>query len=144
MAPDLLHQLQLGLFKHYLIPWTMELLRQNSSNRPAHVRILLVQELDRGMAILPSFQGLQGLPNGKFSTLTQLTGKEYRELAWIFLVAAAPVLVHHPKHLEGIRAGIDFMFLIHSDRTISYLEQSLQKFNKLKWAFDEQRLGSDG
>jgi hypothetical protein len=65
-----------------------------------------------------------------------LTGKEYRELAQIFLVAVALVLVHYPKHLEAIQAGIDFMFWAcyqsHSDGTISYLEQSLQKFNKLK------------
>jgi hypothetical protein len=27
VAPDTLHQLQLGLFKHYPDPWTMELLK---------------------------------------------------------------------------------------------------------------------
>jgi hypothetical protein len=98
--------------------------------------VLLVQELDRRMAITPSFQGLQGMPNGKFSTLTQLTGKEYRELAQILLIATAPLLGHNPKHLKTIWAGIDFIFLAsyqtHSNGTFSYLEKSLQMFNKLK------------
>ncbi len=79
------------------------------------------------MAALPSFQGLCGLPDGKFSDLTQLTGKEYRELARIYIVAVDSLLVHHPKHLEAIWAGIDFMFLAYyqsySDGTISYLEK---------------------
>ncbi len=63
-------------------------------------------------------------------------------------MAVAPLLIHHPKHLEAVQAGIDFMFYAfyqsHSDRIISYLEKSILKFNKLKWAFDEQRLGSNG
>jgi hypothetical protein len=32
----------------------------------------------------------------------------------------------------------------HSDTTLKFLEKSLQKFDKLKWAFEEQRLASNG
>ncbi len=53
VAPDLLHQLHLGLFKHYLIPWTMELLKQMSHERPMHFKILLVDALNKRLAELP-------------------------------------------------------------------------------------------
>jgi hypothetical protein len=125
VAPDTLHQLQLGLFKHHLIPWTMELLRQNINNPPTHISCRMSDALDRRMSAIPRFQGLHSLPDGRFSTVTQLTGKEYRELTRIFLVAVAPLLIHHPQHLEAIRAGIDFMLLAsyqsHSDTTIQFL-----------------------
>jgi hypothetical protein len=54
VAPDTLHQLQLGLFKHYLIPWMMELLRQNNNNPPAHISSQMIDALDRWMS---AFQG---------------------------------------------------------------------------------------
>ncbi len=88
------------------------------------------------MLAIPRIHGLNSLPQGKFSTLTQLTGKEYWELTRIFLVALAPLLINHSGHLEAIRAGIDFMLLVsyklHSDTTLEFLEKSLQKFDKLK------------
>ncbi len=46
MAPDMLHQLHLGLFKHYLIPWTLELLKQMKADPAAHVSLKPVDELD--------------------------------------------------------------------------------------------------
>jgi hypothetical protein len=64
------------------------------------------------------------------------------------MVAVAPVLMHHPQHLEAIRAGIDFMMLAsyqsYSDTTIKLLVKSLQTFDHLKWVFEGQHLGSDG
>ncbi len=141
MAPDTLHQLQLGLFKHYLIPRTMELLRQNNNNPLTHVGCQMINALDRRMSAIPQFQGLRSLPDGRFLTITQLTGKEYRELTRIFLVAVSPLMIHHPQHLEALHAGIDFMLLAsyqsHSDTTIQFLEKSLQKFDKMKWTFEQ-------
>jgi hypothetical protein len=94
------------------------------------------------MSAMPKFQGMRSLPNGQFSTATQLTGKEYQELTRIFLVAVAPLLIYHLQHLEAIRAGIDFILLAcyqsHSDTTLKFLQKSFQKFDKLKWAFEEQ------
>jgi hypothetical protein len=82
----------------------------------------MIDALDRWMSAIPRFQGLRSLPNGQFSTVSQLTGKEYRELTRIFLVAVAPLLIHHPQHVEAIWAGIDFMLLAgyqsRSDTTI--------------------------
>ncbi len=96
----------------------------------------MINALDRRMSAIPRFQGLRSLPDGRFSTVTQLTGEEYRELTSIFLVAVSPLLIHHPQHLEAIRAGIDFMLLasyqLHSDTTIQFLEKSLQKFDQMK------------
>jgi hypothetical protein len=129
VAPDTLHQLQLGLFKHYLIPWTVELLRQTNNNRLKHIISWMVNELDRRMSGIPKFQGLHSQPEGRFSTLTQLTGKEYRELTRIFLVAVAPLLMHHRLRLQAIQASVDFMLLAsyqsHSDATIKFLMKSL-------------------
>jgi hypothetical protein len=148
VAPDTLHQLQLGLLKHYLIPLTMELLRQNNNNPSTDVSCWMIDALDRQMSAISQFQGLRSLPDGRFSTVTQLTSKEYQELTRIFLVAVSPLLIHHPQHLEAIQAGIDFMLLAsyqsHSDTTIQFLEKSLQKCDKIKWAFEEQRLESNG
>ncbi len=148
VAPDMLHQLHLSLFKHYLIPWIMELLKQSNKERPVHVKLSLTDEFDRRLAAIPRFQGLRALPDGRFSALSQLTGKEYRKIAKIFIPAVAPLLIHHPKHLEAIRAGIDFMMLAsyesHTESTISYLQKALLKFDKLKWVFKEQRLGCNG
>jgi hypothetical protein len=33
---------------------------------------------------------------------------------------------------------------LNSDTTIQFLEKSLQKFDKMKWAFEEQQLGRNG
>jgi hypothetical protein len=146
VAPNTLHQLQLGLFRHYLIPSTMELLKQNNNKPLLQVRSSMVDALDRQMSAIPKFQSLRSLTDGQFSTATQLTGKEYQELSRIFLVAVAPLLIHYPQHVEAIRAGIDFILLAcywsHSDTTIKFLEKSLQKFDKLKWAFEKQQLGN--
>ncbi len=64
------------------------------------------------------------------------------------MIAVAPVLMHHPLHLEAIQAEIDFMMLAsyqsHSDTTVKFLVKSLQTFYHLIQVFERQRLGSDG
>jgi hypothetical protein len=80
----------------------MELLKQMSHERPMHVKIPLVDALNKRLAEFPRFQGLWALPEGRFSSMSQLTGKEYRQIARIFIPAVAPLLINHPKHLEAI------------------------------------------
>jgi hypothetical protein len=58
VAPDVLHQLNHGLFKSYLIGWTMQLLKQINNECPIHVKVPLVNALNQRLAALPRFQGL--------------------------------------------------------------------------------------
>jgi hypothetical protein len=136
VAPDLLHQLHLGLFKHYLIPWTLELLKQANSERPVYVKVPLVDALNKRLAYLPRFQGLRALLEGRLSSMSQLTGKEYRQISRIFIPAVAPLLLNHPSHVEVIRVGSDFMMLAsytsHNQTTVDFLQKSLLRFDKLK------------
>ncbi len=100
------------------------------------------------MTTIPRFQGLRSLLREKFSTLTQMTGKEYCKLARIFLVAVTPLFIHYPDHLDALQAGLDFLLLAgyqsHSDTTLFFLEKSLWTFDALKWVFAEQHVGSSG
>jgi hypothetical protein len=89
----------------------MELLKQINNNQPRHISTSINSKLDKRMSLLPKFQELQSQPEGKFSTVTQLTGKEYRQLTRVFLVAIVPLLIHHPYHLEAIQSGIDNILL---------------------------------
>jgi hypothetical protein len=80
--------------------------------------------------------------------MSQLTGKDYSQNARIFIPAVAPLLINNPKHLEAIRAGIDFMmpssYTSHNKTTIDFLHKSHIRFEKLKWVFSKQRLRHNG
>jgi hypothetical protein len=53
VAPDIFHQLHLSLFKHYILPWTLELLKQSNKERPVHIKVCLVDKFDWRIAALP-------------------------------------------------------------------------------------------
>ncbi len=105
-----------------------------------------MDKLDRRMSVMPQFQGLCSNPQCIFSTLTQLTGKEYRELTRVYLVAVVPLLLRHLKHFKVIQTAFDFTsfagYKWHGDSTSLFLVKSLQASNKLEWICDERRLGS--
>ncbi len=126
----------------------MQLLKQINNKRPIHVKLPLVDAFDQRLAALPRFQGLRALPEGQFSLVLQLTGKEYREIAKIFIPAMALSLINHSKHLEAIRSGIDFMlsasYESHNESTIAFFQKALISFDKLKWVFKEQQHQSNG
>jgi hypothetical protein len=101
----------------------------------------MVDGLERQMSVIPTFEGLQSLLDGRSSNATELTIKECRELTRLYLLTMATLLIHHQRHVEALLAGIDFKFLACyqslSDTTIRFLEKSLQNFDKLKWAFEK-------
>ncbi len=107
----------------------MQLLKQINNECPIHVKVPLVNALNQRLAALPRFQGLWALPEWQFSSVLQLTGKEYHEIAKIDNPAIAPLLINHLQHLEAIRSGIDFMLLAsyesHTESTIEFLQNTL-------------------
>lgn len=136
VGPDVPHQLNIGLLKHYLIVWVIELLQHPSYQQPLHIRGRPVDALDRRIAALHPFHGLRRTPESRFSQLSQWTGKEYLEICRIFIVAIAPLLLHHLQYLKAVRHGIDFMLLanyqFHPDSTLRYLKKALALFDKEK------------
>ncbi len=80
----------------------MEHLKQMSHEQHVHVKIPLLDALNKRLAELPQFQGLQALPERWFSSMSQLTGKEYCQITRICIPAIALLLINHLKHLKAV------------------------------------------
>jgi len=102
--PDLLHTVYLGLIKH-LMDWI-------SGSLKKHARL---QPFDDTWKALPPYQGFF-VPKKAFREVTQLQGKEMRNLRW-FLLGVLAVALRQPdsrqvilfKHgLDCVRALVDF------------------------------------
>ncbi|TRM57623.1 hypothetical protein BD626DRAFT_514014 [Schizophyllum amplum] len=121
ITPDVLHQLYQGVFKH-LVEWCQELLTPG--------------ELDRRLRTLPPAFGIRHFENG-ISALSQLTGKERKQLARVLLgclVGALP-----SRGIEACRGALDFIYYAqyttHDNDSLSQMQSALDMWEENKSFF---------
>lgn len=122
LAPDLLHQLIKFFSDFFVDKWAKSWLGS--------------EELDRRLKILQPLIGFRHFRNG-YSRFKQHTGKEAKDLARVYL----GIIYGHKNVTDGIlrasRGFLDFLCLCcdydsHSDATIKYLKEALQRFHDNK------------
>lgn len=121
ITPDILHQGYQGLLKH-LISWLR--------------RIVGTAELDARFERLPPMSGTRLFSAG-ISVLTRVSGKEHKEICKQILgcvIGKVPARV-----VRATSALLDFFYIAqyqsHTDDTLGYLEDALDRFHKDKDAF---------
>ncbi|KAG8775121.1 hypothetical protein FRC12_001662 [Ceratobasidium sp. 428] len=121
MAPDLLHQLDRGVFGDHMIKWTKAILTPN--------------ELDRRTKGMPRFQGLRHFAQGT-SVISQWTGKEAKALGRTYLTIVAG---EDPKLVKAARSISDFMARAHkhevTDSDLAAMKEDILDFNRAKKVF---------
>jgi hypothetical protein len=122
VTPDLLHQLNKGVFKDHVFEWCRDIL-----SKP---------EFDRRMKGQPRYQGLRHFVNG-VSVIKQWTGNEAKALAKTFLPVIAGCKA--PEAVGAAQCLMDFMYRAHmpelSDGDLELLERDLAEFHDLKNVF---------
>ncbi|KAF7371466.1 hypothetical protein MVEN_00001000 [Mycena venus] len=116
LTSDVLHQLYQGVFKH-LLGWCQSLMTE--------------AELDTRIRSLPPSFGVHHFDKG-ISSLSQVSGKEHKAMARIFLgclVGKLPV-----KGIRACRSILDFIYLSqyssHDDGTLDSLQNFLKVWNE--------------
>lgn len=122
ITPDLLHQLNKGVFKYHLVKWCTNILGE--------------QEVDRRFKGMPRHLGVRHFANG-ISVINQWTGNEAKHLAKVFLPVVAGC--HEPDAVKAARSMLDFMYRAHMPQLLSSdlndLESDLANFHNVKDVF---------
>lgn len=124
ITPDLLHQLNKGVFKDHVVKWCTKLLGE--------------KEVDRRLKGMTRFRGLRHFANG-ISVISQWTGNEAKQLGKTFL----PVIAESKEGeaVSAARSLIDFMYRAHmpemSDDDLEALDHDLAEFHSSKEVFGE-------
>ncbi|KAG8723169.1 hypothetical protein FRC09_004415 [Ceratobasidium sp. 395] len=121
-APDLLHQLDKGVFGDHIIKWTTAILSSN--------------EMDRRTKGMPRFQKLRHFAKG-ISVISQWTGKEAKALGCTFV---ALVSGHEkPNLVKAVRSIADFLARAHkheiSESDLRAMDRDVFDFNSAKSVF---------
>ncbi|KAG9088471.1 hypothetical protein FRC06_002015, partial [Ceratobasidium sp. 370] len=129
IAPDILHQLNKGMFRDHVVKWCRSILGKS--------------EVDRRIKGMPRFAGLHHFAQG-ISVVKQWTGSEAKTLAKIFLPTLAGC--SKPEAAAAARNLLDFIYYAHmpelSDADLEELDSYLANFHDLKDIFvgtDEER-----
>ena len=138
--PDLLHTVYLGLFKH-MMDWVQAFLKK-------HLRL---QAFDDACKALPPYPGFFA-PKKAYREVTQWQGKEMRNLGRCLLGVLAVALkqpdsaqaLPFKRALTCVRSLLDFSMIAqyrsHTQETIGYMEQYLNRFHATKDVFLEFRI----
>ncbi|KAF7328314.1 hypothetical protein MVEN_02546800 [Mycena venus] len=119
MTPDILHQLQKGVFSDHISKWAASAMEETEEERK--------KELDGRFRTMPMHPTLRHFSHG-ISGIKQWTGSEYRDLAKTFVGALVETV--DPEVVEVTRHVIDYMeyshFELHTDESLAAMEQSLE------------------
>ncbi|CAE6427749.1 unnamed protein product [Rhizoctonia solani] len=124
MAPDLLHQLDKGIFGEYLVKWGQHILGEG--------------EFDRRLKGMPRFQGMRHFNNGIAPIPdNQWTGNEAKALGRVYLPLVAGS--RYPDFTRAARAIVDFQFRMRqpeaTDIDIADAKHDLRVFHDAKEVF---------
>ncbi|KAG9094615.1 hypothetical protein FS749_012136 [Ceratobasidium sp. UAMH 11750] len=122
MAPDMLHQLNKGIFGKHVVKWCRSIMGKDT--------------IDCRLKATPRFSGLRHFAQG-ISVIKQWTGNEWKTLAKIFLPTLAGC--SKPEAAAATRNVLDFMYCVHkpeiSDSDLEDLDGYLASFHDLKGVF---------
>ncbi|KAG9123862.1 hypothetical protein FRC07_013710 [Ceratobasidium sp. 392] len=122
LAPDLLHQLDKGVFGDHVLSWCTALIGKT--------------EMDRRMKGMPRFQRLRHFARG-ISVISMWTGKEAKALACTLLSAVAAC--NKPAAVTATRCMLDFLHCAYmpelSEDDLARMEDDLLEFDEVKNVF---------
>ncbi|QRV95530.1 helix loop helix DNA-binding domain protein [Ceratobasidium sp. AG-Ba] len=122
LAPDLLHQIDRGVFGDHVLKWTTALLTS--------------EEMDRWTKGMPRFQDLRHFSRG-ISVISHWTGKEAKAVARTILTIVAGY--RDPRLVRAVGSVVDFMTRAHkhevTNRDIRAMKADLIEFNRSKGVF---------
>ncbi|KAG2118670.1 uncharacterized protein F5147DRAFT_742178 [Suillus discolor] len=127
LAPDLLHQVIKGAFEDHLVEITYGKRRSKK----------ILAEIDRRIAIVPSFPGLRRFPQGR--DFNQWTGDDSKALMKVYLAAISGLIPDQMVHT--IAVFMDFCYIVRcpylDEADLAALDDSLQHFYQDRSIFEE-------
>ena len=152
MMIDILHQLLKGIVMR-LVDWIVHLIAEEvkennrGRKRPRNSKRTVAEakasvQLDERFRQVSMFTGLKRFQH--FSSVQQWAGPEQKAMVRQLLPVVAPLLESsHPAALHCTRAILDFVMLStyasHDETTLSYLDNTLYRIDKLKTVFRNSR-----
>ncbi|KAI0040537.1 hypothetical protein FA95DRAFT_1549668 [Auriscalpium vulgare] len=129
ITPDILHQMYQGMVKH-----TVEWLHKAFG----------AAEMDERCKRLPRNHGARLFSSG-ISHLSRVSGQEHKDMCRILMALIVDLELPDgsspARVVRAVRALLDFLYLAqypsHSENTLGYLEEALQRFHDNKDVFEE-------
>nr|GAT52132.1 predicted protein [Mycena chlorophos] len=127
--PDILHQLDKGVFKDHSVQWATEAFNLGSEAKNQ-------AEVDKRMQAMPSHPSMRHFGQG-ISLVAQWTGNEYGHMEKQFVGAINGI--GDPDVIAAIRAILDFIyyahFEVHTSKSLQKLHEAWLKFHQHKHIF---------